>query len=94
MPTVKQLQAELAAAKAEITRLKQQNASLLERLAHASNAIASKKPVSTLVSSPTGISSTYVALTGIRNLIATQVSSETPSAFRFRFFSSSESCQA
>ncbi|KAG0764393.1 hypothetical protein G6F16_006911 [Rhizopus arrhizus] len=59
MPTVKQLQAELAAAKAEITRLKQQNASLLERLAHASNAIASKKPVSTLVSSPTGISSTY-----------------------------------
>ncbi|KAG0815849.1 hypothetical protein G6F18_013061 [Rhizopus arrhizus] len=52
MPTVKQLQAELAAAKAEITRLKQQNASLLERLAHASNAVASKKPASTLVSSP------------------------------------------
>ncbi|KAG0984388.1 hypothetical protein G6F57_010711 [Rhizopus arrhizus] len=47
-----QLQAELAAAKAEITRLKQQNASLLERLAHASNAVASKKPASTLVSSP------------------------------------------
>lgn len=52
MPTVKQLQAELAAAKAEITRLKQQNASLLERLAHASNAVASKKPASTLVSNP------------------------------------------
>ncbi|KAG1322772.1 hypothetical protein G6F62_010057 [Rhizopus arrhizus] len=52
MPTVKQLQAELAAAKAEITRLKQQNASLLERLAHVSNAVASKKPASTLVSSP------------------------------------------
>ncbi|KAG1134509.1 hypothetical protein G6F38_013156 [Rhizopus arrhizus] len=52
MPTVKQLQAELAAAKAEITRLKQQNASLLERLAHASNAFASKKPAPTLVSSP------------------------------------------
>ncbi|KAG0777483.1 hypothetical protein G6F22_011842 [Rhizopus arrhizus] len=52
MPTVKQLQAELAAAKAEITRLKQQNASLLERLAHASNAVASKKPASALVSSP------------------------------------------
>ena len=52
MPTVKQLQAELAAAKAEITRLKQQNASLLERLVHASNAVASKKPASTLVSSP------------------------------------------
>ncbi|KAG1319783.1 hypothetical protein G6F62_011672 [Rhizopus arrhizus] len=52
MPTVKKLQAELAAAKAEITRLKQQNASLLEQLAHASNAVASKKPASTLVSSP------------------------------------------
>ncbi|KAL4209314.1 hypothetical protein AB4K20DRAFT_1969898 [Rhizopus microsporus] len=50
--TVKQLQAELAAAKAEITRLKQQNASLLERLAHAFNAATPKKPASTLVSSP------------------------------------------
>lgn len=52
MPTVKQLQAELAAAKAEITRLKQQNASLIERLAHASNAAAPKKPASTLISPP------------------------------------------
>ncbi|KAG1313659.1 hypothetical protein G6F62_014053 [Rhizopus arrhizus] len=52
MPTVKQLQAELAASKAEITRLKQQDASLLERLAHASNAVASKKPTPTLVSCP------------------------------------------
>ncbi|CEG70487.1 hypothetical protein RMATCC62417_06376 [Rhizopus microsporus] len=52
MPIVKQLQAELAAAKAEITRCKQQNASLLERLAHASNAATPKKPASTLVSSP------------------------------------------
>ncbi|CEG74918.1 hypothetical protein RMATCC62417_10046 [Rhizopus microsporus] len=52
MSIVKQLQAELAAAKAKITRLKQQNTSLLERLAHASNAAAPKKPASTLVSSP------------------------------------------
>ncbi|KAG1050100.1 hypothetical protein G6F43_007608 [Rhizopus delemar] len=35
MPTVKQLQAELAAAKAEINRLQQYNASLLEQLAQA-----------------------------------------------------------
>ncbi|EIE90609.1 hypothetical protein G6F46_007817 [Rhizopus delemar] len=35
MPTVKRLQIELAAAKAEINRLQQQNASLLERLAQA-----------------------------------------------------------
>ncbi|RCI00238.1 hypothetical protein CU097_015725 [Rhizopus azygosporus] len=45
------LQAELAAVKAEITRLKQ-NASLLERLAHASNVAAPKEPASTLISSP------------------------------------------
>ncbi|KAG1046560.1 hypothetical protein G6F43_010959 [Rhizopus delemar] len=36
MPTVQQLQAELAAAKAEINRLQQQNASLLEQLAELS----------------------------------------------------------
>ena len=52
MPTVKQLQAELDAAKAEITWLKQQNPSPLDRLAHASNAAAPKKPAFTLVSSP------------------------------------------
>ncbi|CEG68516.1 hypothetical protein RMATCC62417_04764 [Rhizopus microsporus] len=51
MPTVKQLQAVLAATKAEITRFKQQNASLLERLAHTSNVAATKKPASTLASS-------------------------------------------
>ncbi|KAG1175842.1 hypothetical protein G6F46_009509 [Rhizopus delemar] len=37
MPTVKQLQAELAAAKAEINRLQQQSASTLERLGQASS---------------------------------------------------------
>jgi hypothetical protein len=52
MTTVKQLQAELAAAKAEINRLKQQNFSLLERLAHAPNTATSKKPTSTMISSP------------------------------------------
>ncbi|EIE87683.1 hypothetical protein RO3G_12394 [Rhizopus delemar RA 99-880] len=36
MPTVQQLQAELAAAKTEINRLQQQNASLLEQLAELS----------------------------------------------------------
>ncbi|KAG1047211.1 hypothetical protein G6F43_010330 [Rhizopus delemar] len=40
MPTVKQLQTELAATKAEINQLQQQNASLLERLSQTSNATA------------------------------------------------------
>lgn len=45
---VKQLQAELAAAKVEIIRLKQQNASPLELFAHAPNTTAPKKLASTL----------------------------------------------
>ncbi|KAG1046909.1 hypothetical protein G6F43_010622 [Rhizopus delemar] len=41
VPTVKQLQAELAAAKAEINRLQQQNASLIEWLSQTSTVTAS-----------------------------------------------------
>jgi hypothetical protein len=40
MPTVKQLQAELAAVKAEINQLQHQNTPLLERLSQTSNTTA------------------------------------------------------
>ncbi|KAG1517857.1 hypothetical protein G6F46_000457 [Rhizopus delemar] len=58
MPTVKQLQAELAAAKAEINRLQQQNASLLERLAQApSTTVPKRVPIATVPRPPASPSS-------------------------------------
>ncbi|KAG1596801.1 hypothetical protein G6F47_007878 [Rhizopus delemar] len=58
MPTVKQLQAELAAAKAEINRLQQQNASLLERLAQSpSTTVPKRVPIATVPRPPASPSS-------------------------------------
>ncbi|KAG1557857.1 hypothetical protein G6F49_005010 [Rhizopus delemar] len=58
MPIVKQLQAELAATKAEINRLQQQNASLLERLAQApSTTVPKRVPIATVSRPPASPSS-------------------------------------
>ncbi|EIE80500.1 hypothetical protein RO3G_05205 [Rhizopus delemar RA 99-880] len=52
MPTINQLQAELAAAKAEINRLQQQNASLLERLAQSPSTTVPKRVLIATVPHP------------------------------------------
>ncbi|KAG1638921.1 hypothetical protein G6F44_008351 [Rhizopus delemar] len=52
MPTVKQLQAELAAAKAETNRLQQHNASLLELLAQAPSTTVPKRVSTATASRP------------------------------------------
>ncbi|KAG0760793.1 hypothetical protein G6F16_007663 [Rhizopus arrhizus] len=67
MPTVKQLQAEYAADKAEINRLQQQNAFLLERLAQTSTTTASTRDSTAAVFRPPASPPSWQLKTSIKH---------------------------